>query len=180
MPEIKAPLGRSIHPELKLAFICRDGETGFRLQIKLPDERMFVWPLDRARLATLLRQLCDGLAGDIENPAPPGRDLLAAPGERPVDLAIDGTVLTVAGRSIALKGHEGEVMAALIRNWGRPVHRERLFHVLYSGDPDGGPQSRALDVFICRLRKMLAGSGLAIATHWGIGWALVPERREVL
>lgn len=54
---------------------------------------------------------------------------------------------------------------------GRPHSRESLLAALYAGSAEPA-EVKIVDVVVCRLRHKLAGSGVAIRTLWGIGYAV--------
>lgn len=67
--------------------------------------------------------------------------------------------------------------ALIARQSNLLTRQEALDHIyLYNlGGPEfGGPETalKALDVFVCRLRKILPALGLNIFTRWGYGWEL--------
>jgi len=51
------------------------------------------------------------------------------------------------------------------------VTRESCMAVLY-GHKLVQPDPKIIDVHLCKLRQKLAGQGVEIVTHWGIGWSL--------
>jgi len=61
---------------------------------------------------------------------------------------------------------EGAILTAVWRGKGLPVPTERVFDVMYSDDPDGGPEParmyQAFKVSLCHLRQRLKGSGVSI------------------
>jgi hypothetical protein len=54
---------------------------------------------------------------------------------------------------------------------GRVHSKDSIFNALYF-DPDESAEPKIIDVFVCKMRKKLAGSGIAIITHWGIGYQI--------
>lgn len=64
------------------------------------------------------------------------------------------------------------IFEVLWKSAPRVVTREKFYDELYGLDPNGGPESKTLDVHICQLRKVLSHSGIEIATIWGSGWYL--------
>lgn len=74
--------------------------------------------------------------------------------------------LQVAGRPVPLTGHEYRVLAYLMHQRGRAVHRGELAEHVYGQDADR--DSNTLDVFITRLRRKLPEG--FIATVRGLGW----------
>ena len=79
--------------------------------------------------------------------------------------AIDSTKLTPSERAVVKILHD---------HAGKPVDKRRLFSALYAArfsDRDQ-PGDKIIDVFICKVRRKLAGTGWEITTHWGMGYAL--------
>ncbi|MDF3920414.1 response regulator transcription factor [Salinicola salarius] len=71
--------------------------------------------------------------------------------------------------SLDLPRREFSLLEALMLNAGRIVQREALENRLFGFEAVG---ANALDVYISRLRKRLAGSGLSIRTLRGLGYRL--------
>lgn len=72
-----------------------------------------------------------------------------------------------------LTKYEGRMLKALARAKGGYVSTEQLLVTLYGLEPDVEP--KIVDVWICKLRKKLAGTGIEIRTSWGVGFGLSPE-----
>ena len=81
---------------------------------------------------------------------------------------VTGT-LTLSGQALDLPRRELRLAENLLRHAQRIVARETLEAQLFGFDAVG---SNALEVYISRLRKRLAGSGLAIRTLRGLGYRL--------
>jgi DNA-binding response OmpR family regulator len=94
-------------------------------------------------------------------------------GDLTLDLA--GRTATVAGRELALRAREFDLLAALAREPGVVLSRGRLLEEVW--ELAGDIKTRTLDVHAQRLREQLAGSGLAIETVRGIGLKLVAADR---
>ena len=71
--------------------------------------------------------------------------------------------------SLDLPRREFSLLEALMLNAGRIVQRESLENRLFGFEAVG---ANALDVYVSRLRKRLAGSGLSIRTLRGLGYRL--------
>lgn len=50
------------------------------------------------------------------------------------------------------------------------VHSKQSIHSTLYFNPDYAAEMKIVDVFICKLRRKLRGSGITIRTHWGIGY----------
>lgn len=80
---------------------------------------------------------------------------------------------TVAGQPLDLPAREFEVLWELMSPPGHAVSKRQLSDKLSGFDEALG--DNALESFISRLRKKLAGSGASIRTLRGIGYLLEPE-----
>ncbi|RYY87169.1 MAG: response regulator transcription factor, partial [Comamonadaceae bacterium] len=80
---------------------------------------------------------------------------------------------TVADEPLDLPAREFEVLWELMSPPGHAVSKRTLSDKLSGFDASLG--DNALEAFISRLRKKLAGSGAAIRTLRGIGYLLEPE-----
>ena len=80
---------------------------------------------------------------------------------------------TVAGQALDLPAREFEVLWELMSPPGHAVSKRQLSDKLSSFDDALG--DNALEAFVSRLRKKLAGSGASIRTLRGIGYLLEPE-----
>ena len=75
---------------------------------------------------------------------------------------IDGRPVSMARRELALFG-------ILVHNKGKVLSKERLYDGLFSFD-DSDVGLNAVELYVARLRKKLAGSGTAIETLRGLGY----------
>jgi DNA-binding response OmpR family regulator len=89
------------------------------------------------------------------------------------DLTIDpgSREVAVAGRSVALRAKEFDLLLALAQHHGQVLTREQLLNLAWGYEFYG--QTRTVDVHIAQLRKHLASSALRIETVTGIGYKLV-------
>lgn len=91
-------------------------------------------------------------------------------------LAYDAASLTVwvDDERIELTRREITLLGLLIRNPGRVMSKERLYEGLFSfADADVG--LNAIELYIARLRKKLAGSGVTIETQRGLGYRMIVD-----
>ncbi len=65
------------------------------------------------------------------------------------------------------------LLGALRSRLGMALSRDALCDALYFDAPGGGAGTEVIDVFVCKLRKQLVGSGYEIQTAWGIGYKMV-------
>jgi two-component system response regulator TctD len=88
-------------------------------------------------------------------------------------LVFDATARTLHrdGTAVPLTRRELALFDMLIRNAGRVMSKERLFEGLFSFD-DADIGQNAIELYIARLRKKLAGSGVEIETQRGLGYRL--------
>lgn len=83
---------------------------------------------------------------------------------------------TLHGAPLELPAREFEVLWELMSPPGRVVSKRQLSDKLSSFDDSLG--DNALEAFISRLRKKLAGSGAGIRTLRGLGYRLEPESAQ--
>jgi len=79
----------------------------------------------------------------------------------------------VAGQWLELSPREFEVLGLLVRRAPRLVLKRTLIDALAERNLEVGDS--AIEVYISRLRRKLAGSGIAIRTQRGFGYLLQPE-----
>ena len=58
------------------------------------------------------------------------------------------------------------------------VTKDQMMTMLYADRPDEEPDSKILDVMICKMRKKLSPHGVEIRTIHGAGYELPPTSRE--
>jgi two-component system cell cycle response regulator CtrA len=93
---------------------------------------------------------------------------------------LNAKTVTVNGASVRLTNMEYKMLALLSLRKGTPVSKEQFFNHLYGGIDE--PQSKIIDVFVCKLRKKLAGANSRnyIDTVWGRGYVLrEPTKQEL-
>jgi two-component system OmpR family response regulator len=83
-------------------------------------------------------------------------------------------IASVSNKPLNLSLHEAGVLEILLRRFGRVVSKEQLVEQIYSYDKE--VSHNAIEVYIHRLRKKLAGSGVEVRTHYGRGYLL--EHKE--
>jgi two-component system OmpR family response regulator len=77
---------------------------------------------------------------------------------------------SINGKTLPLSTHETGVLEALLHRFGRVVSKERLVEQLYSYDKE--VSQNAIEVYVHRLRKKIAGSGVTVRTLYGQGYLL--------
>jgi len=79
-------------------------------------------------------------------------------------------VASVDGRTLTLSAQETGMLEALLARFGRAVSKEQLVEQLYSYDHE--VSHNAIEVYVHRLRKKLAGTGVTVRTRYGRGYLL--------
>lgn len=81
--------------------------------------------------------------------------------------SLPGTIVTVDGLEVTLSSREADLLAVLLAHVNRTVTREVLIEEIW------GFETRALDVYVRRLRRKLGAAGAQIATVTGFGYRFV-------
>ena len=74
------------------------------------------------------------------------------------------------GQPLELAPREGALLRALLARPGQAVAKDRLFDLVFAGEPDLQPD--AIEVVAYRLRKKLAATGARVVTLRGLGYLL--------
>ena len=77
---------------------------------------------------------------------------------------------TLADQMLHLSPREHAVLRALIQRTGEPMSKAQIIARVFSDEDDVLPD--VIEVLVHRLRKRLEGTGLAIVTYRGLGYAL--------
>ena len=77
---------------------------------------------------------------------------------------------SVNGKTLPLSTHETGVLEILLHRFGRAVSKEQLVEQLYSYDKAGS--YNAIEVYVHRVRKKIAGAGVTVRTLYGRGYML--------
>lgn len=87
-----------------------------------------------------------------------------------------GTGTFIEGRKIHLTGKEQLMLETMARRIGHTITKTAFMDALYSGSIDE-PETKIVDVFLCKLRKKLrdVGADKLILTDWGRGYLLKSE-----
>jgi DNA-binding response OmpR family regulator len=83
---------------------------------------------------------------------------------------------TVAGRDVRLRAREFDLLAALARDPGVVLTRDTLLEDVWGTDFPG--ETRTVDVHVGEVRRKLGPDAPPIETVRGVGYRLVPPRRE--
>lgn len=73
--------------------------------------------------------------------------------------------------------HQYGLFRALLDAKGRVLSKEQLLDRLYGLEADDPPESKIVDVFVCKVRKVIEPIGLKIGTAWGRGYYLEAPAR---
>jgi len=97
------------------------------------------------------------------------------------DLVLDlqAQLFTIDNRPLDLTCKEYEMLELLCLRQGSVVSKENFLDHLYGGMDE--PETKIIDVFICKLRKKIEQSGAAqsvIKTVWGRGYRI--DKPEVV
>jgi len=76
----------------------------------------------------------------------------------------------VNGKGLPLSTHEAGVLEVLIQRFGRVVGKDQLVESLYNYDRE--VSQNAIEVYVHRLRKKIAGTGVTVRTLYGRGYML--------
>lgn len=81
---------------------------------------------------------------------------------------------TTDGARLDLTRREAALLGELLRHRGQIISKERLYQGLFSFD-DADVGQNAIELYIARLRKKLAGTGVVIETQRGLGYRIVQD-----
>ncbi len=84
---------------------------------------------------------------------------------------LPGDHVVVDGCPVRISRREAEILALLLANHNRLVRREVLLALIW------GFPTRALDVYIGRLRRKLGRAGVQLQTHHLMGYRFVEDGR---
>ncbi|MDP2729649.1 MAG: response regulator transcription factor [Dehalococcoidales bacterium] len=82
--------------------------------------------------------------------------------------------VTVAGKPVALRVKEFDLLAAFAQNIGIVLSREKLLEIVWGYDYYG--ETRTVDVHVKNLRDKLSASDVSIETFRGTGYKMSPAR----
>lgn len=89
------------------------------------------------------------------------------------DLSYSPSEMTawVAGNRLDLTRREATVLAMFMRHPDQHLSKQRLYDSLFGFD-DADVGINAIELYVARLRKKLAGSGVSISTQRGVGYRI--------
>ena len=143
-----------------LILSARDNEHQKVLGFDLGADDYLVKPFSLVELNARVRALLRRTQGSGQPLLTHGR-LTFDPASRSAH--VDGAVLPLSVQELAL-------LEVLIRRFGNIVSKDQLVEQLYNYDADGS--YNAIEVYVHRLRKKIAGSELTIRTAYGRGYLL--------
>jgi two-component system OmpR family response regulator len=81
-----------------------------------------------------------------------------------------GRTVSVDGKTLPLSVHETGVLEVLLHRFGRVVSKEQMVEQLYSYDKE--VSHNAIEVYVHRVRRKIAGAGVTVRTLYGQGYLL--------
>ncbi len=77
------------------------------------------------------------------------------------------------GIAYGLTKMQARTLVIMQRAGNRVLSKAKILEILYDASSDAIPDVKVIDVYVCHLRRKLAGSPLSIRTVWGVGYQLV-------
>jgi two-component system response regulator TctD len=154
--------------DVPVLILTASGETADRVRgLNAGADDYLSKPFDLAELVARLRAL-----GRRRNGHPRALFALGA-------LTFDSVaqLFRVSAQTLALPPREHQVLEVLIRHAGRPVRKATVCDRLCTLDDAVTPD--AIEIYVHRLRKRLAGSGTQIRTLRGLGYLLEPAAATI-
>lgn len=95
----------------------------------------------------------------------------------PISVNLHTREVRVDGELVHMTGTEVGVLSSLATRSGRTVSKEQIMSDLYGNDPGDAPESKIVDVYICKLRNKLRRHAAAghLETVHGQGYRLRPD-----
>ncbi len=92
---------------------------------------------------------------------------------------VESGFVVTGGQVAALTKHESEVFHALWEAQPRILSTANLIEKLYwRGSIDEEPEPKIIDVYICKIRRKMAGMPIKIQTAWGRGYFIATQPKE--
>lgn len=86
----------------------------------------------------------------------------------------ESQIIVGNGRFAYLTSDEFAVFDCLYQARPRVLTKEQLLEAVTSF-VDDAPEIKIVDVYVCKIRKKLAGLGVSIETIWGSGYRMLPR-----
>ncbi len=96
----------------------------------------------------------------------------AAPVYCGLQVDADSGAVYAHGHALELAPREAALLRSLLARPGQAVAKDRLFELVFAGEPDVQPD--AIEVVAYRLRKRLTSTGARLVTLRGLGYLLAP------
>jgi two-component system, OmpR family, response regulator len=88
--------------------------------------------------------------------------------------------LTLNDQSTYLTKKEAGLLAIIVENANSLVKRETILEKIWINDNDSHRKARSMDVYICKLRKLLVDDpNLYLVNHHGVGYQIIGNVSEV-
>ena len=88
--------------------------------------------------------------------------------------------LTLDDQSSYLTTKEAGLLTIIVENANALVKRETILEKIWVNDNDSHRKARSMDVYICKLRKLLADDpNLYLVNHHGVGYQMIGDVSEV-
>lgn len=99
----------------------------------------------------------------------------------PTSLLVDKSRGIVArnGKQVRFTPREFSIVSLLVERYPATVSKNSIYDLCLLDETGSGPEMKIMDVFICRIRPLLAEIGLVIETVWGTGYRLVETGADV-
>lgn len=92
-------------------------------------------------------------------------------GHQGVYIDDDFNEVIIDGDVVKLTRRQTQTLAGVIKVYPRAARKEFLMDYVYGNEPEiDAPDDRIIDVYICRIRKILKPFGYGIEGVWGIGY----------
>jgi len=121
-------------------------------------------PFDLDELEARVQALARRAGSESAGTTRPGREFCG------MRLDADSGAIYFQGTVLELTPREGALLRALLARPGHAVAKERLFELVFQGEPD--VQIEAIEVVVYRLRKRIAQTGAQLVTLRGLGYLL--------
>jgi len=92
----------------------------------------------------------------------------------PLEYETVGRLFRLHGKPLVLRPREHAVLEVLMLRAGKVVSKDMLYEKIFNLDAETNPD--AVEIYIHRVRKKLAGSGVTVVTMRGLGYVLETER----
>ena len=99
---------------------------------------------------------------------------LSAVKDQPAGVIVGANFLVIDGKTIDVSWREAAILNRFIASLGAPVKRANIMDLLFSDDPDGGPDESYVNRMVSQIRAKLRlyDLPLEIVSVYGIGWSM--------